>query len=49
MVMPVFSDIECYMWMYVGQVWFHNHDFRTAVLLWKDSSADDTDESFDEG
>ena len=31
------------------QVWFHNREFRTAVLLWKDPNADEANEGLDEG
>jgi len=30
-------------------VWFHNREFRTAVLMWKDPNVDDANESSDQG
>ena len=31
------------------KVWFHNREFRTAVLLWKDPDAGNVSENFNQG
>jgi len=47
--MTSIASICAYLSSTYGQVWYHNREFRTAVLLWEDPDADAADENVDQG